>query len=96
MDRLAAKVARRFIGFKYQSKETKEHKVDRLTKVLRTATGLSRGVSESICDAYVRGREVERLALQKSWPLTGGRITGPTGSMTLDELGKHLDQGTDD
>lgn len=96
MDRLADRVMRRYVAFKYQPKETKEHKVDRLTKVLRDETGLSRGVSESIVDAYVRGREVDRLAIQKGWPLSGDRITGPTGSMTLDELGKHLNQGADD
>lgn len=90
MDPLAPRVASRYVAFRYQPKETKEHKVDRLTKVLRDATGLSRGMSESIVDALVRGREVERLAVQKGWPLDGDRITGPAGEMTLEQLMGHL------
>jgi len=75
MDPLAAKIA-----FKYEQKEKKEHKVERLTKQLRDATGLSKGQAEAICDAFVRGRDVNRLAVQKNWPVEDGIVTGPNGS----------------
>lgn len=86
MDPLAPRVARRFLSFKYQPKEKKEHKVERITKALREATGLSKGVASDIADAVIRGREVERLALQKGWLLEGGKLVGPEGTMTLAEL----------
>jgi len=81
MDPLAKRVA-----FKYVPKEKKEHKVDRLAKVIRDATGLSRGTSEAIADAVVRGRNLEALALQKSWPVEDGTLTGPDGSLELSRL----------
>lgn len=84
MDPLVPRVVRRFLSFKH--KETKANKVDRLSKQIREATGLSRGQSEDIADAIVRGREVERLALQKSWPIQGGVIEGPKGTLDLKEL----------
>lgn len=86
MDPLAPRVARRFVAFKYQPKEKKEHKVERIAKALREATGLSKGVTQDIADAVIRGREVERLAVQKGWPVEGDRVVGPEGSMTLAEL----------
>lgn len=82
----ASQVARRFLAFKYEPKEKKTSKVERLMKAIREATGLSRSVSEDIADAIVRNREVERLAVQKSWPLNEGVIEGPSGSIKLDEL----------
>jgi hypothetical protein len=82
MDPLAKRVA-----FKYVPKETKEHKVERMTKVIRDATGLSKSMSEAIADAFVRGREVERLALQKNWPISNGQIQGPSGALDLASLG---------
>lgn len=82
---LAKKVAKR-VAFKYDPKEKKQSKVDRLKKVLKERVGLSNGVSEDIADALVRNREVERLAIQKSWPLTKGTLEGPKGTMTLEEL----------
>ena len=81
MDPLARRVA-----FKYVPKEKKEHKVDRLSKVIREATGLSRGMSEAIADAVVRGRNLEALALQKSWPVEDGTLTGPDGQLELSSL----------
>jgi len=85
MDPLARRVALRW-AFKYVPKETKEHKVERVRDMIRERTGLSKGQSEAIADAYVRGRDVERLALQKSWPLENGSITGPGGSLPISEL----------
>lgn len=70
-------------AFKYDHKESKKTKVEKLTKHLREQTGLGRGVSEAIADAVIRGREVERLALQKGWPIEDGEITGPTGTVSL-------------
>ena len=87
MDPLASRVAARFReAFKYEMKEKKEHKVDRLLKDIRDATGLSKGMSESIADAWVRGREVDRLALQKGWPVEGLIVTGPSGTLDLRTL----------
>jgi hypothetical protein len=85
MDPLARRVALRW-AFKYQPKEKKEHKVDRIKELIRERTGLSKGQSEAIADAYVRGRDVERLARQKSWPLENGIITGPSGTIELNTL----------
>lgn len=87
MDPLALKVAARFrTGFKYEPKEKKQSKVDRIMRVLREQTGLSRGVSEDIADAIVRNREVARLAIQKNWPIEDGLIVGPQGALAWTEL----------
>lgn len=85
MDPIARRVALRW-ALKYVPKETKQHKVERVMKLIRDKTGLSKGTSEAIADAYVRGREVERLALQKNWPITNGIIQGPGGHLKLDEI----------
>lgn len=82
-DPIAQRVALRF---RDQRGESKKHKVQRLRSFISDQTGLSRGVSEQIADAFVRGRDVERLAPQKRWPLEGGIITGPDGEMKLTEL----------
>lgn len=74
------------MAFKYEPKETKQHKVERFMKTIRDATGLSRGQAEAIADAYVRGREVDRLAIQKGWPLENGIVTGPSGTFDLSTL----------
>lgn len=81
-----SRVARRYLAYKYDPKEKKQSKVDRLMRVIRDATGLSRGVSEDIADAVVRNREVERLAVQKGWPLEGGVIEGPAGTIKLEDV----------
>ena len=86
MEPIVARIVRRFRSFKYQPKEKKQTKVERLMKLIRERTGLSRGVSEDIADAIVRGREVERLALQKGWPLQEGVLEGPAGSLPLAEI----------
>lgn len=74
------------MAFKYEPKEKKTSKVERLMKVIRDATGLSRGVSEDIADAVVRNREVERLAIQKGWPIESGVIEGPSGTIKLEDV----------
>lgn len=81
MDPLARRVA-----FKYIPKEKKQHKVDRMTKVIRDATGVSRGVAEDIADAVVRGRDIEALAIQKNWPVEDGTLKGPSGELDLKSL----------
>jgi len=73
-------------AFKYVPKETKQHKVERVRDLIREHTGLSKGQSEAIADAHIRGREVERLALQKNWPIENGVITGPSGTLELSVL----------
>jgi hypothetical protein len=86
----ARRVLARFLEAKPYSKdkETKEHKAEKLGEKIRDATGLSKGVSEAIADAIVRGREVIRLALQKNWPISeDGVIEGPKGTLGLKELG---------
>jgi hypothetical protein len=71
---------------KYEPKESKATNVEKLTKKIRELTGLGRGVSEQIADAVVRGREVERLAIQKNWPIEDRSIVGPNGTLPLDDL----------
>jgi len=84
---IARKIATRFReSFKYDPKETKEHKAEKIAKKIREATGLSKGISEAIADAFVRGRELARLALQKGWPLEGDLIEGPAGTLSLDAI----------
>ncbi len=85
MDPLTPRVLQR-LAFKYVPKETKESKVERVMRAIREATGLSKGMSEAIADALVRGREVERLALQKNWPIEGGVVQGPSGQVELSRL----------
>lgn len=86
MDPLAQRVASKF-SFKYVPKEKKQHKIDRLMKVIRDATGLSRSIAEDIADAVVRGRNLAALALQKSWPVEEGLLVGPSGQLDLSSLG---------
>ena len=64
MEPLTRRVVARFLeAFKYEMKEKKEHKVERFLRAIRDATGISKGQAEAIADAFVRGREVERLAM---------------------------------
>lgn len=88
MDPLSPRVVRRYLSFKYVPKETKEHKIEKVRDLIRQHTGLSKTQAEAIADAHVRGREVERLALQKSWPIEHGSIHGPAGSLELSKLPK--------
>jgi ribosomal protein L22 len=74
------------LAFKYVPKETKAHKVERVTQYIKDATGLSSGMSEAIADAFVRGRDVPRLAVPKNWPIDGGVIEGPKGNLPLEGL----------
>lgn len=85
MDPLARRVALRW-AFKYVPKETKEHKIERMRDLIRERTGLSKTQAEAIAAAYVRGREVERLALQKKWPIDNGIIQGPSGNLAMNDL----------
>ena len=85
MDPLTKRVVARF-SFKYEPKETKQHRVEKLRDTIRDATGLSKGMSEAIADAIVRGREVDRLALQKGWPIEHGLITGPSGEFAYNAV----------
>lgn len=70
-------------SFKYEPKESKKSKVEKLMLRIREATGISKGLAEDIADAIVRGREVLRLAIQKSWPIEDGQIVGPKGSLPV-------------
>ena len=79
-------IARYLQAFKFENKEKKEHKVDRFLKELRDATGISKSQAADIADAYVRGREVNRLAIQKGWPLEDFVVTGPEGTFDLRKL----------
>ena len=74
------------VAFKYQDKEKKKAKVARLTDLIRKETGLSRGVAEGVADAIVRGREVDRLAVQKGWPLEDGVLEGPKGKLSVADI----------
>lgn len=79
------------IAFRYEQKETKKGKAGRLSRIIREATGISRGKADDIADALVRGRDVNRLALQKQWPLNEqGDLEGPRGSLSFDEARRFL------
>jgi len=85
MDPVARRVALRW-AYKYVPKETKQHKVERVRELIKQHTGLSKSQAEVIADAYIRGRNIEQLALQKSWPVENGKIKGPAGELALDML----------
>ncbi len=77
-------IARR-VAFKY--KEKKQTKVDRLSKEIREATGVSKTMAADIADAVVRGRDLEALARQKGWTMDDdGKLEGPNGSLDLSKL----------
>ncbi len=85
-DDLAKRVAARY-AFKYQPKEKKQHKVERITKVIRDITGLGRTTAESVADAVVRNRDLDALAIQKNWPLNDdGLLEGPKGAMDFKDI----------
>jgi hypothetical protein len=88
IDTIARRVVSRYLTVsRSYAKETKEHKAEKLAQRIRNATGLSKGVSEAIADAIVRGRDVLRLAIQKSWPVSeDGIIEGPSGSLSLTQI----------
>ena len=90
MTTVEERIVRRFLAFKYQPKEKKKAKVDRLMRFIRDETGESRGVATEIADAIVRGRDVERLALQKGWPLDGSKIIGPQGDLSVERARAEL------
>lgn len=85
MDPLATRIANRF-AFKYEPKESKQSKVDRIMRLIRDETGVSRGVATDIADAVVRGRDVSGLAIQKGWPIVDDAIDGPQGTLGLSKL----------
>jgi hypothetical protein len=85
MQPLVERIVRRFVAFKYEPKETKKSKAERIMKLIRDKTGLSRGQSEEIADILVRGRDLEALAVQKNLPVTDGTIEGPKGTLSIDE-----------
>ncbi len=85
MDPLASRIAKRF-GFKYEPKESKQSKVDRLMRLIRDETGVSRGVATEIADAIVRGRDVSGLTIQKGWPIEDNAVAGPQGTLDLSRL----------
>lgn len=78
------------LSFKYQPKETKQHKAERVGERIREATGISKGTSYAIADAFVRGRDVSALSVQKDWPIEQGVITGPKGNISVSELASLL------
>lgn len=78
------------MSFKYEPKETKQHKAERVGDSIQDATGLQKGVSLAIADAFVRGRDINLLATPKSWPIERGVITGPRGEMPVSELSSLL------
>jgi len=83
---MALRVAAQFLAFKYQPKEKKKSKIDRLGKLIRDKTGIGRGQAEDIADAVIRKRDLDRLAVQKEWPVEGGVIEGPKGKMPLSKV----------
>lgn len=85
---IAIRVAARYMhAFKYGPKETKQHRVEKLTDTIRDATGIGRGTAEAIADAIVRGRDWLGLRFPKNWPIDDdGVLEGPRGALNLNEL----------
>lgn len=85
----AERVVARYLAskeaFKYEPKESKKSKVEKLMKTIHSVVGVSKGVAEAIADAFVRGRDLTALTLQKGWPIEvdGTSIEGPRGSLDL-------------
>lgn len=88
MEPIVARVVQRYLktSFKYKPKEKNKSKADRLSKLIREKTGLSNKLSDDIANSLVRGRDLESLALQKSWPIEDGDIKGPKGSFGVDKV----------
>jgi hypothetical protein len=77
----ATTVVRRFLAFKFEHKEKKQHKVEKLRDAIREATGISKGVAEDIADAIIRQRDLPALGRQKKWPVNDeGHVEGPQGT----------------
>jgi hypothetical protein len=77
----ADQVVRRFLSFKFEHKETKQHKVEKLRDAIREQTGVSKGQAEDIADAILRKRDLAALGRQKSWPVNDeGQVEGPKGT----------------
>jgi hypothetical protein len=85
MDPLTRRVALRW-AFRYVPKETKEHRVENLRNLILEHTGLSKGLAEGIADAFIRGRDVNGLSIQKSWPIQNSIVHGPNGTFDLREV----------
>ena len=85
----SANIVHRFLqGFKYQPKETKQHKVEKLRDQIRNNTGLSKGQAEDIAEAILRKRDLAALGLQKNWPVNeDGWIEGPKGTFNPKTVG---------
>jgi len=82
VDQLVSRVA-----YRYVQKETKRSQVQKLARLIREGTGISKGKAADIADALVRGRDLKALAIQKKWPVNEqGDIEGPRGSLSFDDV----------
>jgi hypothetical protein len=81
---------RRFLAFKYEPKESKQSKIERLMRLIRERTGVSRSVAENIADAVIRKRDIPRLSIQKHWPVEDDAIIGPSGTITFKTVAEAL------
>lgn len=74
-------------AFRYEPKESKKSKIDRLRNFISKATGVGRRVAEDIADAVIRNRDLLRLAVQKGWPMNEeGFIEGVHGALHINEV----------
>jgi len=72
-------------AFKYEPKESKKTRVEKLMRAIYDAIGVSKGVAEDIADAFIRHRDLAALALQKGWGIEvdGTKLDGPRGTLDL-------------
>jgi hypothetical protein len=82
---ISIRILKRF-SLKYIPKETKRSKVDRLAKIIREATGISKSQAVDIAEAVVRKRDLEALTLQKGLPIEDGIIVGPKGLLPVEKI----------
>lgn len=64
-------------------KKSRDKKARQLRDKIVSRTGISNSKAFEIAIDALRGRNLEALARQKSWPVSWGRIEGPLGDMPL-------------
>lgn len=64
-------------------KKSRDKQARELRDKIVSRTGISNTKALEIAQDAVRGRNLEALARQKSWPVSWGRIEGPSGDMPL-------------
>lgn len=65
------------------AKKSRDKQARELRDRIAKATGISNSKALEIAEAAVRGRNLDALSRQKSWPVEWDAIVGPVGIMPL-------------